>query len=435
MMSNKPKQTLVLTTLQSQKAGRFLFFCCFLAYMFVYLARFNLSAALPSITDAETGILSADKAGLIGTSLMVAYGLGQFINGFIAERFPPFGLIGFSILLSAGANIAMYLAVTVMTPTLPLMCAIWAVNGYSQSFIWPTFMRTLATVLPENQRVSATANMLMSTAFGFVIANAISSLVLGLTGTWQPLFLTAAIVAGGTGLVWLLATSPLTKKAYSYKSVEDVPVVTKEQIKKSDSHALLPLLISSGVFIMLISNVTFPIIKDGIQNWVPTMVKDTFGMEPAFAVAVSTIIPVISIPGATIARLLMQKLLHDEMRTSAVLFGLAAVLLVIVGAFTLSSLWPTLILLALVITLMLGVNTMTVGLIPIRFAKYGKTATVTGILNSVCAAFGGITAWLTGLLKTNFGWQVTLYIMAGLAVVGCISAFIVVPRWMRFKKQ
>jgi len=93
MMSNKPKQTLVLTTLQSQKAGRFLFFCCFLAYMFVYLARFNLSAALPSITDAETGILSADKAGLIGTSLMVAYGLGQFINGFIAERFPPFGLI------------------------------------------------------------------------------------------------------------------------------------------------------------------------------------------------------------------------------------------------------------------------------------------------------------------------------------------------------
>ena len=102
-MLNKQKE-LSLTRLQSEKAGTFLFLCCFVSYMFVYLARYNLTAALPLITDAETGIFSADKAGLIGTSLMVSYGIGQFVNGFIAEKFPPFGLIGFSILLSASAN-------------------------------------------------------------------------------------------------------------------------------------------------------------------------------------------------------------------------------------------------------------------------------------------------------------------------------------------
>ncbi len=434
-MLNKQKE-LSLTRLQSEKAGTFLFLCCFVSYMFVYLARYNLTAALPLITDAETGIFSADKAGLIGTSLMVSYGIGQFVNGFIAEKFPPFGLIGFSILLSASANIAMYLAVTFMTPTLPLMCALWAVNGYSQSFIWPTFMRTMAIVLPEKQRDKCASNMLMSTAFGFIVAYAVSSLVLGITGEWQPLFLTAAIIVGGTGLVWLLATHPLTKKVYQYSSPDEKDEEeTEKKPSLSDKYKLMPLLIASGVFMILVATLAFPIVKNAISDWMPTMVKEEFGMQPAFAVAVSIIIPVVCIPGAAISRILMQKLFHDEMRTCTFLYAISAVLLVIVAAFTLNYLWPTLLLLAIVSTLLLGINTMTVSLVPIRFAKYGKTATVTGIINSVAAAAGGISTYLTGVLKVNFGWTVTLFVMAGISVVGLISSIAVTRRWMNFKKK
>lgn len=428
------RNTLTLTPLDSKKAGTYLFLCCFICYVLVYLARYNLTAALPSIVDAETGILPEDKAGLIGTSLLVAYGIGQFINGFIAERFPPFGLIGFSMLLSAASNIAMYLTVTYTTPTLPLMMAIWAINGYSQSFIWPTFMRTLALTLPESQRIAGTSNMLMSTAFGFITANLVSSLVLHVTGTWQPLFLTAAVVVGGAGIVWLLATHPIARKAYTYES--KVPVSDKDTAKsKRSGTALIPLMLVSGIFVILLPSFLFSLIKEGIQSWVPTMVKETFGKSPAFAVAVSTVIPVISIPGAALSRFVMQKLVHDEMRTCALFMAVSAVILAAVAAFTLENLIVTLILLAIVITLMLGVNTMTISLVPIRFARYGKTATITGILNSVAAAAGGFSQYLTGLVKMNFGWQVTLYTMAGLSVVGFIASAVVIKRWMRFKNM
>lgn len=427
------RKTLTLTPLESKKAGTYLFLCCFICYVLVYLARYNLTASLPSIVDAETGILPEDKAGLIGTSLLVAYGIGQFINGFIAERFPPFGLIGFSMLLSAGANVAMYLTVTYMTPTLPLMMAIWAINGYSQSFIWPTFMRTLALTLPESQREAGTSNMLMSTAFGFITANLVSSLVLHVTGAWQPLFLTAAVVVGGAGIVWLLATHPITRRVYSY-GISAAPEKTQTKANRS-SVQLIPLMMLSGVFVILLPSFLFALIKEGIQSWVPTMVKETFGMSPAFAVAISTVIPVISIPGAAFSRFLMQKVFHDEMRTCAALMAVSAVMLFVVGAFTLGSLIPTLILLALVITFMLGVNTMTISLVPIRFARYGRTATVTGILNSVAAAAGGFSQYLTGLVKMNFGWQITLYTMAGLSLVGFVASALIVKRWMRFKNM
>jgi len=435
-MSTENKTTLTLSTLDSKKAGTFLFLCCFVSYMFVYLARYNLTAALPLITDAETGILAADKAGLIGTSLMVAYGIGQLINGFIAEKFPPFGLIGFSILLSAAANTAMYFVVTFMNPTLPLLCVFWAINGYSQSFIWPTFMRTMAIVLPEDQRIKYASNMLMSTAFGFIVAYGVSSLVLGITGTWEPLFLTAAIIVGAVGAIWLIFTHPLAKKVYTYnREARKEDASPEKPSSLSDKHKLLPLLLISGVFIILVTNVSFPIVKNGISDWMPTMVKEEFGMAPAFAVAVSIIIPVVCIPGAALSRILMQKVFHDEMRTCTFLFALSALILVFVGFFTLNCLWPTLILLAIASTLMLGVNTMTVSLVPLRFAKYGKTATVTGIINAVAAASGGVATYITGVFKMNFGWQTTIYILAGVALLGLAASLAVTRRWIKFKKM
>ena len=197
----------------------------------------------------------------------------------------------------------------------------------------------------------------------------------------------------------------------------------------------MPILITSGIFIILITNIAFPIIKNGIQDWVPTMVKENYGMDPAFAVAVSTVIPVISIPGATLSRLIMQKILHDEMRTCVLMFALSAAILAVVGALTLNYLWPTLVLLAIVTMLMLGVNTMTVGLIPIRFAKYKKTATVTGIINSVAAASGGLSTYLTGLFQMNFGWRITMFILAGISLIGCIASVVVVRRWVQFKQK
>src|SRR5688572_33070286 len=73
-----------------------------LTYGSFYFCRNNLSVALPGIQE-ELGYTKSQ----MGTVLMVlklAYGAGQFINGQLAERWPPRNLLAMGLLASAGLN-------------------------------------------------------------------------------------------------------------------------------------------------------------------------------------------------------------------------------------------------------------------------------------------------------------------------------------------
>ena len=69
----------------------------------------------------------------------------------------------------------------------------------------------------------------------------------------------------------------------------------------------------------------------------------------------------------------------------------------------------------------------------VAFVKWGKGATVAGILNAA-AAFGIVGAnFLLTLIAEKLGWGITLITITALIVISVILAFIGTPIWKKFK--
>lgn len=428
------KKRLEITALTDKHSSRVLFLCCFCFYFLIYLGRLNYSAALAGITSS--GFLEKDAAGLISTSFFICYGAGQFFSGFTADRLSPFELVAFGILMAGGANLLMYLSLK-LGAGLGVYMAIWAVNGIVQSTVWPTMIRIISNILPEDMRVSAAVSMLATTAVGTVLSYLLSTLVMSIAG-WRECFLVPGLILAAAGVTWYLITLPISKKSRRYVEVLDMTV---SEVKddaprpKGDLRRLLELMIASGVIIMFIPTAAMSIIKDGITTWTPTIITEQFMTKPEFASLVSSLIPLISLFGAVLSKLFMEKLLHDELKSSALMFALAGLMFILLFLVGSLNIFVMLVLLALVIALMLGVNTMVISLVPLRFGKYGCSATMTGIMNSIAATSCGVSTYIAGLISKIYSWDVVFGVFLGLCAVGLVLSLVVVRRWIRFKQK
>lgn len=438
-MKKQTKKVLTFVPLESEKLGKFLFFACLITYVFLYFGRSNFSAVLPALVDTETGLFTKDEAGLINSAFFIVYAAGQFINGLITEKIPPFGLIGTSFAFGAVANLAMYFATILPEPNLYVLILIWAINGYAQSFVFTSYMRIFAMILPATQRNAAGTNIFIGTALGPVLALLFSQQILRVSDNWQLLFLAGGVAIGIATIFWFCSTRKIAKLSYKYVESSEATEkkVTQNAPKKRHEVTLFMLLATSGVLLIIIPSFVFAFVKDGLQVWAPTFIKELFkdshSVTDAFAVGVSTIIPLCGIGASFLGRFLYEKLLNCEMKTTAALFLGATVAIACTAAFMMNSLWGMLILIALAYTFLVAVNTMVIGLIPLRFARYGRTATITGILNSVGSLGLGLSNYFIGLLAENFPWRTVFYVLTAMTVLAFIISLAVVRRWNRFK--
>ncbi len=440
-MKKQNKKVLTFVPLESAALGRFLFFTCLITYVFLYFGRSNFSAVLPALVDAETGLFTKDEAGLINSAFFIVYAAGQFVNGLITEKIPPFGLIGTSFALGTAANFVMYLATLSPSPNLYVLILVWAINGYAQSFVFTSFMRIFAMILPETQRNAASTNIFIGTALGPVLALLISQQILRISDNWQFLFLAGSIATGISTVFWFISTRKIAKLSYKYVDASEAveEKADKATPKKNHSIGLFALLITSGVLVVTIPSFIFAFVKEGLQTWAPTFIKELFGeshsVSDAFAVGVSTIIPLFGVGASFLGRFFYSKWLNCEVKTTALLLLTAAVAIICTATFTMNSLWGTLILIAIAYTLLVAVNTMLIGLIPLRFARYGRTATITGILNCVGSLGIGLSNYFVGLLAENFPWRTVFYVLSALTLFAFIISIATVRRWTKFKNS
>ena len=61
--------------MKNKKTG--IFTVCYLAYLFIYVARLNLSMAAPGLKDLQ--ILSMEQIGLLGSVFSIVYGDDLFL--------------------------------------------------------------------------------------------------------------------------------------------------------------------------------------------------------------------------------------------------------------------------------------------------------------------------------------------------------------------
>ena len=94
---------------------------------------------------------------------------------------------------------------------------------------------------------------------------------------------------------------------------------------------------------------------------------------------------------------------------------------------------PSLILMTIASTCMVGSNIMLINLMPIHFGAIGRASSVTGVLN--CSAYLGsaLSSYGIGVVADHFGWSAAVLVWLGFSVFALITALMGSRRWGRYR--
>ena len=120
------------------------FFSMGILYLFYYFCKYNLGVATKDIQD--TFGFSNKTFGLIVTVFTLVYAGGQFLNGFLGDRYGPKRIMIIGGIGGVAANVLFGLS-----GTLTFFILFWTMNAYFSSCGWAPGCRILCNWFPENR--------------------------------------------------------------------------------------------------------------------------------------------------------------------------------------------------------------------------------------------------------------------------------------------
>lgn len=397
-----------LCKIRDRKYVRRLFLLCWMVYCVSYIGRLNYSSAMAQIISEH--ILTASQAGFISMAYFFAYGIGQMINGFLGDRINPKRMIFAGLLCSGLANVAMGISHSAVW-----MALSWGANGYFQAMIWAPIIRIFAEMLHGEDRVNCSVNIVSSQIIGTLLSYLLSAGVLAIAD-WPWVFIAAAILLAATSLLWSAGFWDVCRHGEAVGEESGI----KEEHKQEEGEVQISfgkLMISSGIMTLLIPIMVHGMLKDGVTAWVPTYISESFGIAASFSVLLTSILPVVNLSGAYLARSVYRRT-RERIGLSVLAFFATAtaglLLLCTVGG--LSPVLATCFL-AVITASMMAVNTLVVNIYPLRFRRYGRVSGVSGFLNAMAYLGTAISTFTTGLIVQYWGWQTTIYVWLAVTVL------------------
>ena len=116
-----------------------------LGYALFYVCRLAFSATKK--TMIEQGAYTSREIGYVGSAMLIAYAIGKFTCGFLADRANIRRMFAFGLFISSLAT----MSVGFHVPAAMLM-VIWFVNGFAQASGSPCCVVSLARWWPNRSR-------------------------------------------------------------------------------------------------------------------------------------------------------------------------------------------------------------------------------------------------------------------------------------------
>ena len=170
-----------------------IFITSYILYVIAYICRKNFSIAMPFM-NSQMGITESDE-GLVLMVASLAYGVGKFINGAIADKGNVRVCLPINIILAGIFNFLI-----VFTPALKnngrvshsilvlYMCMFWGASNWFQSALFPYCAKSLVRWFPNATRATWWARWSTSHELGSFLAMNISlpiaRLALHYLGKW-----------------------------------------------------------------------------------------------------------------------------------------------------------------------------------------------------------------------------------------------------------
>lgn len=398
-------------------------FICPLIYFASYMTRKNYSIVMADIIISE-GISNAD-ASIAATLSLISYGAGQIISGILGDKFKPQHIITCGLTLTTIMNFLMPLA-----GDFTLRSIIWFINGFAQSMLWPPLVRIMAATMDGNTYNKVCTNVNVAGISGTIILYITSSAIWIKYFNWKYVFFSSAVVSALIAVVWAIGFSKATKGLGLFEKE-----TATEKRKKKESTLSVKKLMLSGFLLIAVSIIAQGALRDGITDWVPTFIINTFSLESSSAILKSVLIPVFGVISIKLVGIINGKFVKNEVKAGAVTFsaGLAGCLMLLL--IYKHNQYVTLVVASVITGFMHAVNYFLICIVPARFEKYNAVSTMSGIINSLTYVGSAAATYGFGAISDNFGWSTVLIAWVIVAAIGTVCCFIAVRPWKRFVSQ
>ncbi len=178
------------------------FFSMAILYLFYSFCKYNLGAATKDI-QAEFQ-LKNQSIGIIITVFTIIYAVGQFINGFLGDRYGPKRILIIGGVGGVIANVCFG-----MSGTLTFFIVFWAINAYFSSCGWAPGSRIVFNWFPENRWGTWMGIFHSLCCFGSFLVFPIATFAISLWGWRSAFFVCPAFLLVMTiAYLWLGKSSP-----------------------------------------------------------------------------------------------------------------------------------------------------------------------------------------------------------------------------------
>ena len=395
---------------------------CTLVYFASYLTRINFAVMMVKIC-AEMNALKTELA-VIVTGLTIVYGIGQIISGVIGDKIKPQYMLTFGLALAAVCNTAMFFC-----NTIPIMTVVWCVNGFAQSMLWPPIVRIMSTYLADHEYSYAAVRVSWGSSIATIILYTCCPLLLKIM-EWRYIML----ICAGVGLVVMLSWTLANPKL-----LVSPKIISDNSSDKEEKTATVPVpkFVYLPIALIMLGIVLQGTLRDGVTNWMPSYLCETFGLPEEESIISTVIQAVFSILSFWCFDFLHRKVFKNEVFCASVIFGgsaICAAALYFANILSASAA-ASLVLMAVIIACMHGINLMLISIVPKRFLKSGKVATYSGILNA-CTYIGASAAtYGFAAIAENYGWNVTIVTWIAISIAGLAVCLVAAPLWKKFRTE
>ena len=254
---------------------------CFIGYTIFYFCRRNIPLALPKMA-VELGTSKA-RLGMIESASHVAYGVGKFANGVLADRTNPRTFMALGLLLTALTNILFGL-----NSSLLVLTAVWGLNGWFQSMGFPPGARLLSHWFSPAEHGWTWAIYGCSHQVGTALIS-IAAGYLAAFG-WRLTFHVPAVAAllGAVYLYRRLRDIPSSMglppvELYRGDFVDRKSVEALEQPLTAREALLDHVLNDRCIWFIAAGNFFLYIARYGVGTWLPTFLQEDRGLSIAAA--------------------------------------------------------------------------------------------------------------------------------------------------------
>ena len=392
-------------------------------YFGSYIMRINFAVMMVRICS-DMSVTKTDLA-IVVTALTISYGVGQVVSGFVGDKIKPQYLLTAGLALAIVCNVAMFFCTSI-----PVMTVVWAINGLAHAMLWPPIVRLISTFIPSEEYSYASVRVSWGSSIATIVLYLVCPLLLSFMN-WRSIILACAGIGVCIMAVWL---------ATSGKLFADELMLVRAEQKTTDKgkarNIPIPALAIFPVIFVIIGIIFQGMMRDGVTNWMPSFLLETFNLPEDSSILATVILAVFSLFSFWVFDVIYRKFINNEVLCGGVIFGIAlvaATALYIVNKLT-SSVLVSMLLMAVIVGCMHGVNLMLIAIVPKSFAKYGKVSTMSGLLNS-CTYIGAAaaTSGFAALATATNSWTPTLFVWIIICLVGTLACIVAAPLWKRFQ--